>query len=166
MPLDGFNGSQNGTRDDTKEILMRGYFSRQGGYAQLSIQRRYTCGHQALVIPLECLRKELMNQHPTPQPSPITRFTPMSDTSNSVFMGKFWKLEYSQEVEVLRHLYRGTLICHLRVFYFKPLEELVPGARFSQEFSPVLTKSLVFRLCLPNSDQLNTTLPLGENATF
>lgn len=50
---------------------------------------------------------------------PATRITLMLATPSSVFMGKFWKLEYSQEVEILRHLYRGTLTCHLRFFYFK-----------------------------------------------
>lgn len=72
-----------------------------------------------LWVPLQCLRKELMNPAPHPDPTPVARFTLMPATSGSVFLGKFWNM--FRNVEVLRHLYRSTLARHLRVFHFKEL---------------------------------------------
>lgn len=93
---------------------------------------------------------------------PATRITPMLATPGSVFMGKFWKLEHSQEVEILRHLYRGTLTHHLRFFYFKEFRGAGVSLRsqVQSQFSPIL------RVCLLNSDQLNPASPLWTRLHF
>lgn len=89
---------------------------------------------------------------------PATRVTPMLVTPGSVFMGKIWKLEYSQEVEILRHLCKGTLTRHLRFFYFKEFR----GAGVSLRSRVQSQFSLVLRVCLPNSDQLNPAPPFVD----